>query len=203
VIADGGTAEGMLTVAEAAIEGGARIVQVRMKGVPSRTLFLAASQVADSVRRVPGARLVVNDRLDVALAVGADAVHLGQDDLPPEDARAAIAAAGRPLVFGLSTHDLGQARAAERAGAAYVGFGPIFATGSKPDALPPRGIALLTAVCRTIALPVIAIGGITLGNAADAVAAGAAGIAVISAIAQAPDRAAAVRSLVALFERKD
>jgi len=203
VIADGASTEGVLAVAEAALEGGARIVQVRMKGVPSGTLFHAASAVAETVRRVPGARLVVNDRLDVALAVGAGAVHLGAEDLPPEDARTAIGAAGRPLVWGLSTHDLGQALAAERAGAAYIGFGPVFATASKADALPPRGIAQLAAACRAVRVPVIAIGGITLGNAADAIAAGAAGIAVISAVAGAPDRVAAVREIVSLFEGKD
>ena len=203
VIAGGASTEAVLAIAEAALEGGARIVQARMKGVPSRTLFLAASAVAEAVGRVPGARLVVNDRLDVALAVGAEAVHLGQDDLPPEAARAAIAATGRSLVYGLSTHDLAQAVAAEGAGATYIGFGPVFATGSKGDALPPRGIAELAAVCRAVQVPVIAIGGITLENAANAVAAGAAGIAVISAVAGAPDRVAAVREIVSLFEGKD
>ena len=203
VIAGGVTIEGVRAIAEAAIAGGARIVQVRLKGASSRTLFLAASAVAETLRQVPAARLIVNDRLDVALAVEADAVHLGQDDLPAEDARAAIAAARSSLVFGLSTHDLGQARAAERAGAAYIGFGPIFATGSKADALSPRGIAQLAAVCREVDLPVIAIGGITIENAADALAAGAAGIAVISAIAEVPDRKIAVRSLVSLFQGKE
>jgi len=203
VIAGGTRVEEVLAIAQAALEGGAPVVQVRMKGVPSRTLFLAASAVAAALRRFPGARLVVNDRLDVALAVGADAVHLGQDDLAPEDARVAIAAAGRSLVFGLSTHDPGQALAAERAGPAYLGFGPVFATSSKDDALPPRGVAQLAAVCRAARVPVIAVGGITPANAGEALAAGAAGIAVISAVAGASDRVLAVRAIVSLIEGKD
>jgi thiamine-phosphate diphosphorylase len=197
VIADDPSPEGVLAIAEASLEGGARIVQVRMKGTPSRTLFLAASAVAAAVRCVPGARVVVNDRLDVALAAGADAVHLGRD--LPRGRAGRHRAAGPPL-WGLSTHDPGQALAAEQAGAAYIGFGPVFATGSKADALPPRGIAQLRAVCRAARVPVIAIGGITPGNAARAISAGAAGIAVISAVAGAPDRVAAVRELVSLFE---
>ncbi len=203
VIAGGARAEDVLAIAEAALEGGAPVVQVRMKGAPPRALFEAALAVAEALRRYPGARLVVNDRLDVALAVGADAAHLGQNDPAPEDARAAIAAAGRPLAFGLSTHDPGQALAAERSGAAYVAFGPVFATSSKDDALPPLGIAQLAAVCRTARAPVIAIGGITAANAGEALAAGAAGLAVISAVAGARDRVAAVRRFVSLFEGKD
>lgn len=203
VIVGGASVEETLAVAEAALQGGARIIQVRLNEAPSGLLHRAASAAARAVRRVPRARIVVNDRLDVALAVDADAVHLGQDDLAPEDARTAIAAAGRALFWGLSTHDLAQALAAERAGAAYIGFGPVFATGSKRDALPPRGIAQLEAVCRAVDVPVIAIGGITPGNAREALAAGAAGIAVISAVTSAADRVAAVQRFTALVEGKD
>jgi thiamine-phosphate diphosphorylase len=203
VIVGGASAEETLAVTEAALQGGARIIQVRLKEAPSGLLHRAASAVARAVRSVPGARIVVNDRLDVALAVDADAVHLGQDDLAPGDARTAIAASGRALFWGLSTHDLAQALAAKRAGAAYIGFGPVFVTESKREALPPRGIAQLQAVCRAVDVAVIAIGGITPGNAREALAAGAAGIAVISAITSADDRVAAVRRFTALFERKD
>jgi thiamine-phosphate pyrophosphorylase len=170
-----------------------------MKGATSRQLYEAACEVAGAIRKYPGARLVVNDRLDVALAVGADAVHLGQADLTPEDVRRALTAAGRAIAYGVSTHDLAQARAAEAQGAAYIGFGPMFETGSKAGALPPRGLGQLAEVCRSVRIPVIAIGGIDREGARDAAAAGAAGVAVIAAVTGAPDMRGAVRALAAIF----
>ena len=201
VIADGGARSGRTpqAIAEAALEGGARIIQVRMKGSTSRELYDAASKVAGMVQGVPGASFVVNDRLDVALAVGADAVHLGQADLAPGDARRALLASGSRLAYGLSTHDLDQARRAEADGAAYIGFGPIFETGSKGDRLSPRGIEKLAEVCRSVRIPVIAIGGITIEGAKSAAAAGAAGVAVISAVTSSENMICAVRALVAQF----
>jgi thiamine-phosphate pyrophosphorylase len=201
VIADPAAARGRsaLAIAEAALRGGAQVIQVRMKGATSRALYEAAVSVARTVRRVPAARLVVNDRLDVALAVDADAVHLGQEDLAPADARAALLAAGRPLVYGISTHDLSEARAAEAQGAAYIGFGPLFATRTKVDALSPRGLDDLAEVCAAVKIPVIGIGGITIENAKAAAEAGASGLAVVSAVAGAPDMETAVRARVALF----
>jgi thiamine-phosphate diphosphorylase len=200
VIVDPAAAGGrsLLAIAEAALRGGAQVIQVRMKGATSRALYEAVVQVARTVRRVPKARLVVNDRLDVGLAVDADAVHLGQGDLAPADARAALRAAGRRLVYGISTHDLSEARAAEAEGAAYIGFGPLFATRTKTDALAPRGLGDLAEVCAAVSIPVIAIGGITIENAKSAADAGASGIAVISAVAGAADMETAVRSLAAL-----
>lgn len=201
VIADAGASpdRSPLEIAEAALSGGARIIQVRMKDAPARALLDAALAVAGAVRRRPGARLVVNDRLDVALAAGADAVHLGQEDLPVHEARSAIRAAGGRLACGVSTHDLEEARRAEREGAAYVGFGPVFATRSKADPLAPRGLERLGEVCRAVSIPVIAIGGIDLEGARAARAAGAAGVAVISAVAAAPGMADAARALAGVF----
>ncbi|MDP3937275.1 MAG: thiamine phosphate synthase [Deltaproteobacteria bacterium] len=201
VIADMGASPSRspLDIANAALAGGVRIIQVRAKGAASRDLLEAAISVATAVRSCQDGRLVVNDRFDVALAAGADAVHLGQDDLPAADARKAIEASGARLTCGISTHDIGEARRAEQAGAAYVGFGPIFQTGSKANPLPPRGLEVLAEVCRTLSIPVIAIGGIDLEGARAARRAGAAGVAVISAVAAAPDMSAAARALVGIF----
>jgi thiamine-phosphate pyrophosphorylase len=201
VIADGGASPDRppRTIAEAALAGGARIVQVRMKGAASRQLYEAAREVGGELRKYRGARLVVNDRLDVALAVGADAVHLGQADLSPADARRALDAARRPMAWGVSTHDLAEARAAEAQGAAYIGFGPLFETRSKAASLPPRGLDRLAEVCRAVRIPVIAIGGIDPEGARAAAAAGAAGVAVIAAVAAAPNMRIAVRALTAFF----
>ncbi|HVV84238.1 MAG TPA: thiamine phosphate synthase, partial [Kofleriaceae bacterium] len=115
-------------VARALVAGaGATVLQVRLKPAGTRAV-LAAARMARRVTREAGAMLVVNDRLDVALAVEADAVHLGQDDLALADARAALRAAGRSLVVGVSTHSLAQVDEALAAGADYLGFGPVFAT---------------------------------------------------------------------------
>ena len=186
-------------IAAAALAGGASIIQVRLKGGSARALYDAASSVAQVVRRHPAVRLVINDRLDIAIAVGAEAVHLGQEDLSPEDAGRIIALSNCPLAYGLSTHDLAGARRAEEEGAAYIGFGPVFSTGSKTDALPSRGLDRLAEVCQAVDIPVIAIGGIDLAGAKGAAAAGAAGVAVISVVADARDMTGATRSLAALF----
>jgi thiamine-phosphate pyrophosphorylase len=138
-----------------------------------------------------GALFIVNDRLDLALAVGADGVHVGQDDLPAPLARRLL---GSHLILGVSTHDLTQAAAAAGAGADYIGFGPMFGTRSKETGYTPRGTAMLREVRDTVRIPIVAIGGITLENIGEVVAAGADAPAVISAVAGAPDVTAAARS---------
>src|SRR5690606_15204857 len=136
-----------------------------------------------------------NDRFDLALAAGADGVHLGQEDLPP--ARLPAAARARLLV-GRSTHTLEQAAAAAREPVDYVAFGPVFGTTSKTSAYDARGLAALAQVARMVApRPCVAIGGIDAARAGECVRAGAAAVCVISAIAAAPDMAAATRALVA------
>ena len=117
--------------------------------------------------RAAGVPFCVNDRLDVALAVGADVVHLGQDDLPLADAQRVRAVAGRPdLLIGFSTHNLAQALAAAAGGADYIGFGPVFGTRSKLNPDPTVGLEALAEVCGAVAVPVVAIGGITLDGRA-------------------------------------
>ena len=150
-----------------------------------------------------GIPLCINDRLDVALAVGADAIHLGQGDLPLAEARRVVRDVTRAghLVIGISTHDLDEARAAAEGGADYIGFGPVFPTRSKADASPAAGLAALAAVTAGVRLPVVAIGGVRLENAAAVAAAGACAAAVIAAVDEATDRTGAGRLIAAAFLR--
>jgi thiamine-phosphate pyrophosphorylase len=174
-------------------------LQLRAKGAGARDLAAAARPLL-ALCREAGVPFCVNDRMDVALAVGADAVHLGQDDLPLADAQRVRAAAGQPdLRIGFSTHNLAQARAAAAGGADYIGYGPIYATASKLNPDPTVGVATLAEVCRAVSVPVVAIGGITLDAVPAIAAAGAAAAAVIAAIDRAPDPSAAARAVAAAF----
>lgn len=143
--------------------------------------------------RAAGALFFVNDRPDVARAVGADGVHLGQDDLPVAAARRIL---GPGTLVGVSTHDLDELRAALAAGADYVGVGPVYATGSKRGALPARGVDLLRAARRLTRVPLVGIGGITPETAPDVLAAGADAVAMIGALVRADDPSAAVAATV-------
>ena len=176
-------------------------LQLRAKAAGARALESAARLLVPLCRaaRVP---FCVNDRLDVALAVGADVVHLGQDDLPLADAQRVRAAAGRPdLLIGFSTHNPAQALAAAGAGADYIGFGPVFGTRSKANPDPTVGLAALGDVCRAVSVPVVAIGGITLDAVPSVARAGASAAALIAAIDAAPDPSAAGRAVAAAFAR--
>jgi thiamine-phosphate diphosphorylase len=172
--------------------GGARVLQVRIKPGGAAAIL----RVARMARRVcdeAAALLVINDRIDLALAAGADGVHLGQTDVPLADARAFV---GERLLIGVSTHDTAQAAAAARGGADYLGFGPVFATSTKQNPDPVQGTAgLARAVEAAGGVPVVAIGGISPTEAATVYAAGAAAICAISAVNGAPDIAAAARAL--------
>jgi thiamine-phosphate pyrophosphorylase len=157
----------------------------------------ATSAKTEAVREPGSTRIVVNDRLDVALAAQAGGVHLGEKSVPPEEAGRLVKSLGREKDFlvGVSCHSLEAAKAAERGGADYLFFGPVFATPSKATYGPPQGLERLSEVCRAVALPVLAIGGITLENAADCLSARASGIAAIRLFQDAPDIAAVVRAL--------
>lgn len=182
--------------ARAACAGGAAVVQLRAKRATDRIALTWAAEIRRATRET-GTLFFVNDRFDLALAAEADGVHLGQDDLPP--ARLPDAAR-RALLIGRSTHSQGQARIAVGEPIDYVAFGPLFGTRSKETPFDARGVAALAAVCEAVApLPVIAIGGVDVSNAHEALAAGAAGVAVISAIAAADDPVAATRGLVAVL----
>lgn len=182
--------------AEALLAARPTCLQVRGKRLVAAGLRDLASALRPLCVRA-GVPLCVNDRLDVALAVEADAVHLGQDDLPLEEARRIVARAGVRLAIGVSTHTLAQARAA--AGADYIGFGPVFATRTKQNPDPVVGPAALAQVTAAVNVPVVAIGGIDFSNLDAVVQAGVAAAAVIGAVDRADDRTAAGRRVGAAF----
>jgi thiamine-phosphate pyrophosphorylase len=187
-LSDGRTSQ---DVAAAALAAGIRVVQVREKlGTARRGLEIAAA--LRGATREQGALLLVNDRLDLALAVDADGVHLGQDDMPVATARAIL---GPDALIGLSITDPAQLEALDVRDADYLGVGAVFPTGSKADAR-YTGLELLAAARAAVDVPIVAIGGITLANANAAVLAGADVVAVISAIAAAPDPGLAARRLL-------
>lgn len=181
-------------LAHALLDGGAPILQLRMKGADARAL-LAVARVLAPLCRARGATFIVNDRLDVALASDADGVHLGQEDLPLAAARTL---APRPFLIGVSTHDLEQAHAAVAGGADYIGFGPCFPTATKQNPDPVVGLERLAAAC-ALPIPVVAIGGITLDHVPAVVRAGATAAALISAVNHAPDVTAAARAVASAF----
>jgi thiamine-phosphate pyrophosphorylase len=181
-----------LDVARAALAGGATIIQFRDKQLDSRALFDLALQLRQ-LARAHGATFIVNDRVDIALASDANGVHLGQTDLPVAVARQLM---GPPRsLIGCSASSPAEAEEAEAAGASYLGVGPIYVTGSKPDAGEAIGAAAIAQIRRAVRIPLLAIGGITCQNVAEVIAAGADGIAVIAAVAEAPDMVAAAADL--------
>jgi thiamine-phosphate pyrophosphorylase len=173
-------------------------LQLRAKRLAVRDLVALGRALQPLCRRA-GVPLCLNDRVDLALVVGAEAVHLGQDDLPLHDARRLLAGVGRTLLLGVSTHSLAQAVAAADGGADYIGFGPVFATTSKARPDPVVGLAQLGQVARAVPVPVVAIGGITRASLPAVVQAGAAAAAIIADIEQAPSRAAAAREVTLAF----
>jgi thiamine-phosphate pyrophosphorylase len=181
---------GLVATVAAAVAGGVTIVQLRDKSGSARALAEAGRALLAHLRPL-GVPLLVNDRIDVAHAIGADGVHVGQDDLPAAAARTLL---GRNAIIGLSITAAAQLATIDDS-VDYVGLGPLFATGTKSDAAPALGEAEFASIRRRIALPVVAIGGITLDNTVRTRAAGADGIAVVSAICAAVDPCAAARNL--------
>ncbi|MDG2303900.1 MAG: thiamine phosphate synthase [Candidatus Binatia bacterium] len=190
-----GEAAEPLALGEKLAAAGVPWLQLRVKSTPSREHVAIAERLI-GLARPHGTRVIVNDRLDVALASGAAGVHLGQDDLPLTAAR--FVANHPEFVIGISTHDVGQARAAEAGGADYIGFGPMFPTSSKANALPPRANGALGAVRAAVGLPIVAIGGITEATASGVLSAGANAVAMIGALASAPDPVGLATSLLQL-----
>lgn len=181
--------------AQQVLAAGVRLLQLRDKTATTRDLVRIGEQLR-ALTRQHDALLIVNDRLDVALAIEADGVHLGQDDLPVAQARQI---AGARLLIGVSAETVEEARQAEADGADYLGVGPMFATHTKPDAGAPVGTERLRAIKQAVAIPVFGIGGITLQNAPEVLRAGADGICVISAIVGAPDPADAARQFLRML----
>lgn len=178
-----------------AIDGGARFIQYRDKKSSRRQMYETARQLRKmTVER--GAVLIINDQIDLALSVGADGVHLGQDDLPLWIARKIL---GNEAIVGISTHTLEEAIHAESEGADYIGFGPIFRTRTKGDARAPVGLKAMTQVKQKVCIPIYAVGGIQRVHLPDLITAGADGVAVISALAG--DVRANVAEWLAIFRR--
>ncbi len=212
--------DALLKRIELASAAGLDWIQIREKDLSAKACSALVSQAVERVQRASElqsgetprsrgpARILINDRLDIALAEGAAGAHFGENSLPPQAAgrirhllAAQPASTGRNFSLGFSCHSLGSAQAAASAGAGYVFFGPIFATPSKAAFGRPQGLERLAGICAAIPIPVIAIGGISLQNAAACVQAGAAGIAAIRLFQDAPDLPATVAALRISLER--
>lgn len=190
---DCGPERQVVSVVRTALQGGASAIQLRMKEGSAREMAELGRVLRDDTRQA-GALLFVNDRLDVALAIGADGVHLGADDLPVAAARA-ITPEG--FLIGRSVDAAAEVQDALAQGPDYLGAGPVFPTGSKDDAGPVMGVAGLESVVRAAgAVPVVGIGGIDIGRAGEVAGAGAAGVAVIGAVMRAPDPRTAAEGLL-------
>ncbi|MFN8545970.1 MAG: thiamine phosphate synthase [Candidatus Binatia bacterium] len=183
----------LLAIVTAALDAGLPAVQLREKDLSGRSLTALAERLRTVTART-GALLIVNDRVDVALAVGADGVHLGSGSLPVAIARRLV---GPGPLIGVSTHAPEEVVAAAAAGADLAVFGPVWATPSKAQYGPPQGTARLASAAHAAAIAVLAIGGVTRAEVPAARAAGAAGVAVIRAILAADDPGAATRALLA------
>jgi len=177
-------------VVHRALMGGVDWIQVREKTAPALDTYLLAGRLQKACR-LAGAGLIVNDRVDIALAIDAGGVHLAKKSLPPAVVRRLLAP---DQLLGCSVHSLEEAVSAARAGVDYITFGNVFATDSHPD-VPAKGVAVLRAIVERIEVPVLAIGGITAQNVNDVLATGCAGVAVIGAILAAGDPAAAASGL--------
>lgn len=182
----------LLDVVEAALQGGVNAVQLREKDLPARELYELACKLRERCREY-GARLLINDRIDVALGVRADGVHLPVTSFAPVDARRLL---GPEALIGASAHTVAEARAAAAGGADFIVFGPVFDTPSKREFGMPVGLEALAAVTRALSIPVLAIGGVTAERVKAVRQHGARGVAVVSAILQAADPRAAAQRLV-------
>jgi thiamine-phosphate pyrophosphorylase len=176
-IVDAGLAERPLELTFKALNAGCAIVQLRAKQLDDLAFLKIAMRIRSACAHA-GVPFVVNDRADIARLVGADGLHLGQDDLSIEDARSVVG----EMQVGVSTHSLEQASRADAEGADLIAFGPVFETQTKENPDPVVGLKTLEEVCRTVSRPVVAIGGITPENAGETLQAGARYVAVISAL---------------------
>jgi thiamine-phosphate pyrophosphorylase len=184
-------------IAAAAVDAGAPVVQLRDKSLCDAAFYDEALALCGIARRTQTV-FIVNDRVDIALAVEADGVHVGQTDMPASAVRRLI---GTDMILGVSASSLDEALRAVEDGADYVGFGPIFATATKDDAGRPTGLELLRQVESSVPVPVVAIGGINERNIQTVVEAGADAAAVVSAIAQAEDMQETIRRLMCLLTK--
>jgi thiamine-phosphate pyrophosphorylase len=182
-----------VALARILLDAGARVMQLRLKSASGRDLLAAARAIATMCHK-RGAMLIIDDRTDISMLAGADGVHLGQEDLPLEAARRL---AGSEMIIGISTHSVEQAVVAERGGADYIGFGPMYPGGLRNN-VAGKGLELLREVRAAVRIPIVAIGGITEATVPAVLAAGADACAIITDVVRAPDIAATVRTILAL-----
>ncbi|MSR77960.1 MAG: thiamine phosphate synthase [Candidatus Omnitrophica bacterium] len=194
-----GPSPDILSQVDKAYRGGAGIVQLRTSGFTDRELIRLGLKIRQ-VSRHHGKGFVVNNRVDIALAVDADGVHIGQNDAPVDFVRECIQKYGSLMLIGKSTHSLEQAEAAQEEGVDYIGVGPIFATPTKPD-YSPVGLELIHQVKRKMHIPFVAIGGIHELNMDQVIEAGASAIAVVRAIFSAPDAFLAAKTLREKYDK--
>jgi len=181
----------ILEIVKAAVDGGATVVQLREKHCSTREFIEQALAIADFLE-ARGVPLIINDRLDVAQAVEADGVHLGQTDMPLAMAKSIL---GDSMIIGISAESIEDAIAAENGGADYLGVSPIYTTPTKTDTAPPLGPAGLREIRKAVKLPLVGIGGLNRDNSAEVIRSGADGVAVVSAIMAADDPEAAASAL--------
>lgn len=199
LVTDRGMTQGrdLLWVLQQALDGGVKGIQLREKDLVGRELFFLAEAARKLTQRYH-ALLLINDRIDIALAMDADGVHLSTASIPIESARALL---GRQQLLGASTHSLEEAQEAERSGADFVVFGPVYFTPSKASYGSPQGLAALKKVVEKLSLPIYAIGGIKPENIADTRRTGVRGVALISAVMSAADPENATKEILKLFNR--
>ncbi len=185
---------GNLSDVKAALDAGVSVIQYRNKTGSSRELYEEAKMLREICR---GALFLINDRADIALAVSADGIHIGQSDLPLAVARRIL---GKEKVIGVTVHNAEEARDAEEGGADYLGLSPIFETSTKKDAGKPCGVEMIRKVKKAVKIPVVAIGGINLENAGEVVSAGADALCAISNVVAAEDVRKRIEKYQKLFE---
>ncbi len=186
---------GNVSDVEQAESCGVEVVQYRNKNAETMEMYKEALRLREICR---SAALLINDRIDIALAVNADGVHLGQSDMPYRAARKML---GPGKIIGITVHNLAEALEAEGQGADYLGVSPIFSTKTKSDAGKPAGIALIEEIREKVEIPLIAIGGINLANAPEVVRAGADGVCAISAVVAKENVSEEIRKFQELFKR--
>ncbi len=179
-----------------AVAGGVKVIQYRNKDASTKQMYEEALKLKSICKDVI---FLINDRLDIALSVGADGLHLGSADLPYKVARKLL---GKHKIIGLTVHSVREARQALKLGADYIGVAPIFATRTKPGAGKPKGSRLIKEIRKRVSLPIVAIGGINLSNAKEVIAAGADGLCAISAVLTKPDVKKEIEKFQALFFNK-
>lgn len=199
LVADAEAAQGrdLPNLIEKAVDSGVTLVQLRAKGLQTRE-FLQLGQQTEKLLKAKRIPLIINDRIDIALACGADGVHLGQDDLPLSCARKIL---GERKCIGISVNTLKEAEEAEKGGADYLGVGPVYDTPSKRDLKAILGPSGLKAIREKVKIPILAIGGINAENVMEVISAGVDGIAVISALMGAEDISEATKELIQKINR--